>query len=154
MTPQAFERIYYKGAVYSMENEPLSDYLYQKDIHFIRQNTGCLRGYYGTWRIKYKKLYLIALKAYLPPDYEQVGLDYLFPNSDIVFAEWFTGELCLPSGIHYKNTIMGIVPVYEKKLYLNFVSGKLVGSREILTDPKDLEDVPKELIDMYGFSMD
>ena len=140
MTPQAFERIYYKGAVYSMENEPLSDYLYQKDIHFIRQNTGCLRGYYGTWRIKYKKLYLIALKAYLPPDYEQVGLDYLFPNSDIVFAEWFTGELCLPSGEHTKYTMFGYVYVYEKELFLKFESGRLVATREVINDLKDLED--------------
>ena len=154
MTAQAFERIYYNGDVFEMDNEPLSDYLYQRDIHFISHSTACWRGYYGTCLIKNDKLYLVDLKAYLPPDYEEVGLDYLFPNRDIVFAEWFTGELCLPSGEHCKNTIMGLVSVYEKELYLNFESGKLVGTREILTDPKDLEDDPEELIDRYGLRID
>lgn len=140
MTPQAIERIYYDGDAYSMKNEPLRDYLYDNNIKLIAPSTACWRGYYGTWLVKNNKLYLIDLKAYLPPDYTQVGLDYFFPNSEIVFAEWYSGELCLPSGEHTKYTMFGYVYVYEKELFLKFESGRLVATREVINDLKDLED--------------
>jgi hypothetical protein len=75
-------------------DEPLWSYLrYAKLPHsLVAHSSGCWRGYYGKWAVKNKKLFLIEWQGYIL-DHIKVGIDYLFPEEEIVFAKWFTGEI-------------------------------------------------------------
>ena len=82
----------------------------------------------GKWKIKDDKLYLVNLKANL--DYKtKVGLDYLFPGKKEVFAEWFTGEIRIPTGEMLTYVHMGYASVYEKDIFLQFENGRLINKR-------------------------
>lgn len=130
MTAQIGERLRYKGKVYEMATEPLEAYLQTRhDIAFIMHSTACWRGYYGKWKISYGKLYLIGLKAYLE-GYEEVGLDYLFPNQKEVFANWFTGEIRIPQGALLEYIHIGYASIYERNLFLVFKDGILLDQYE------------------------
>ncbi len=131
MTAQAGDIIIYKGKKYQMATEPLNDYLDTRDdIKFESLNTACWRGYYGKWKIKYKKLYLIKLSAFLE-DSRSVGIEYLFPGQKEVFAQWFTGEIRIPIGEMLEYVHMGYYSVFEKDLILEFQHGILISEKEI-----------------------
>lgn len=125
MTAQAGERLFYKGEETWMAAEPLNQYLQnRKDIKFISPSTACWRGYYGQWEIKNNKLYIIELKAYLQ-GYREVGLDYLFPGQNTVFANWFSGKIRIPQGEMLDYVHMGYASLYERDLVLVFENGLL-----------------------------
>lgn len=104
MTAQAMEKIFINGREHSMASEPLASYfkMLKKKPKFIFPSSACWRGYYGTWEIKDDKLYLIAFEGYTSNlserKYWEVGMDFIFPNQKIVFAEWFSGEIRVPLG--------------------------------------------------------
>ena len=124
MTAQARESLIYKGEEILMAAEPLSQYLKNRNIKFIFTSTACWRGYYGQWEIRDSKLYLIGLEAYIEGNTE-VGLDYLFPNQNIVFANWFSGEIRIPQGRMLDYVHMGYASLYERDLILAFENGLL-----------------------------
>jgi len=131
MTTQFGERILYKGEETQMETRPLSEYLQTRDdIRFKSPSTACRRGYYGQWEIKDNKLYLIDLVAFLK-DYEKVGLTYLFPGQDEVFANWFTGIISIPTGELLKDVHRGYGLTYEKDILLHFKEGVLIKEEEV-----------------------
>lgn len=125
MTAQAGERLIFKGEETWMAAEPLNQYLQNRnDTKFISPSTACWRGYYGQWEIKDHKLYLIELQAYLE-GYTEVGLDYLFPGQNTVFANWFNGKIRIPQGEMLDYVHMGYASLYEKDLILVFENGLL-----------------------------
>jgi hypothetical protein len=150
MTVQGSESIIYNGEEYSFYEFPLEPYISNKGIKFDAPHTGCWRGYYGTWLVEDNALYLIDLRAFIDinkprcfPKFEKVALDYLFPNQDKVFAEWFSGKIHLP----YGNMIPSYFRVYEKNIVLEFVSGKLVASHiedntHLYNEKKETDDLP------------
>lgn len=82
-----------------------------------------------------------------PFEYVEVGLDYLFPNQDKVFAEWFSGELDFwygkLLGYYIKDMFNRGYPgptpiIYEKKRVITIESGKAVRYNE--TDYKSFID--------------
>jgi hypothetical protein len=127
MTIQRKEVLFYKGAQTIMFSEPLTEYLKtREDIQFERVSTACRRSYYGTWIVEDEKLYLTELEAFIK-GYKKVGLAYVFPGQERVFAEWFTGELKIPTGklldhrhFHY----------YERNIVLTFQNGFLTEEGE------------------------
>ncbi len=127
MTAQAAEEITYKGKKYYMATEPLEQYLegLKDKPALIAPNTACWRGYYGTWKVKYGKLYLIDLVCYAE-EYKEMGMEYLFPDQKVVFAEWFTGEIRIPQGEMLEYVHMGYESVFENDLYLKFDKGVVV----------------------------
>lgn len=130
MTVQGCETLIYNGDEYRTNSEPLKQYLEIKNITFAHPHTGCWRGYYGDWLIEDDNLYLIGLKAWIeisniPRRIKEVGLDYIFPNQEKVFAEWFSGDISLPNGKPIQIPRYCHIP--EQSLILNFVCGKLVG---------------------------
>ena len=154
MTAQICEKLIYKGDEYKLTVEPLYPYLENKGIKFISPSTACWRGYVASWLIEDDKLYLTDLKAYLlkegfgndyvcKSDCKEVGLDYLFPNQEKVFADWFSGLLRIPHGKLIRYVHMGYGSIYEKELYIRFVNGKYVSFREV--DNKYLYDDKKTL---------
>ncbi len=131
MTAQAGERLIYKGKQYWMASEPLNVYLKKrKKINFVSPSTACWRGYYGKWEIIDKKLFLIELKAYIK-DFKVVGLDYLFPGKEKVFAKWFSDKINLPIGKMLQYVHMGYASTFEKNLILYFKKGILFAEKEI-----------------------
>ena len=136
MTAQAGERLLYNGKVVIMASEPLNQYLIKRnDISFVSMSTACWRGYHGEWEIKDNKLYLIGLKAYLER-FKEVGLDYLFPGHDKVFADWFSGHIRIPQGEMLYYIHMGYASLYERDLFLVFENGILVDQHEIDNEEK------------------
>ena len=136
MTAQIREKLRYEDKIYHLAAEPLHPYLVEHKIKFVSSSTACWRGYVGSWLIENDHLYLVDLKAYIPSDNsrwggEEVGLEYLFPNQDKVFAEWFSGVLRVPHGEMIRYVHQGYASIYEKELYLRFVNGKYVSYREI-----------------------
>ncbi len=139
MTAQAGEKLIYNGQEYHLATEPLNPYLEKNKIKFVAPSTACWRGYYGSWLIESNKLYLTNLIAYAQIQTNErtrfngveVGLEYLFPNQDKVFAEWFSGTLRIPYGkmIYYQYS--GYDSIYEKEILLKIESGKLIYSDEI-----------------------
>ena len=119
MSEQVGERLSYKGEIITLNVDPLAQYLEtRKDIVFGPMSTACWRGYTGTWEIKDNKLFLIHLKACIftdpdTPKYER-DLNYLFPDQEIVFADWFTGQISIPMGEILKAPFK-IPPIDETK---------------------------------------
>jgi len=135
MTAQTREILYYNGEKFLLSTEPLKPLLEIigdetpfPEPHVI--SSGCWRGYVGTWEIKDDKLYLVELQGY-PKENKELSLDNLFPNQNIVFAEWFSGEIKIPQGkmLHYEH--MGYMSIFEKDLFFKFEKGTLVDKREV-----------------------
>ena len=147
MTAQIREKLIYNGEEYYMATEPLQPYLEEKKIVFDYLSTACWRGYVGEWVVEDNKLYLINLEANIlrekqesSKEYETVGLEYLFPNEKKVFAKWFTGVISIPYGKMLIYIHSDYASIYEKELYLEFVSGILVSSHEKDNNKEDLEE--------------
>ncbi len=108
-------------------------------------NTGCWRGYIGTWEIVKNKLYLIDIVAYAPGHIKR-GLDYIFPGKEKVFAAWFKGELRLPQGELLKYVHGGYASIYERDLILDIRYGILkketVIDNTLTFDPDDKDALP------------
>lgn len=131
MTAQAEERLIYKGEEIGMASQPLNQYLQNRsDIKFVSDSTACWRGYYGNWEISDDKLYLIGLDAFIV-GYREVDLNYLFPNQNKVFADWFSGELRIRQGEMLEYVHMGYASLFEKDLILVIEKGILVNQYEV-----------------------
>ena len=137
MTAQAMETIIIGGKEYSMASEPLADYLANLKIKpaLFAPSTACWRGYYGTWEIKNKMLYLIDLECYTANKeerkYWKVGMDFIFPNQTEVFAHWFSGEIRIPQGDILNYVHGGYLSKYEVDIFLEFQNGHLIGKRGV-----------------------
>ena len=66
----------------------------------------------GTWSIEGNRLYLIGLDT--DDNGKKVGLEYLFPRHEKVFADWFSGELRIPYGNLMKYVHQGYASLYER----------------------------------------
>ncbi len=131
MTAQIGEIISYKGEDLMMASEPLNSYLASRRFtNFDTQSTACWRNYYGKWAIKNNKLYLVDFEAYINGGHK-VDLNYLFPNAEEVFANWFTGDIRIPTGKLLKYVHMGYASIFEKDLILQFRNGILLSEKEI-----------------------
>ena len=119
-------------------------------------STDCKRGYIGEWEIVEDKLFLIGLEGH-PEENERFTMDFLFPNQQKVFAEWFSGEIKIPQGklLHYEH--LGYASIFERDLFMEFNKGVLVGSREVdntkTFDPDDPEGWKKLIKDLYEYNL-
>lgn len=146
MTAQVRDKLIYNGKEYHIATEPLHPYLEEHRISFIAPHTACWRGYVGEWIVEDNKLYLTNLEANIKrekqessEEYKTVGLEYLFPNEEKVFAKWFTGVIRIPHGKMLRYIHSGYASIYEKELYLEFASGILVSCKEKENNIEDLE---------------
>ena len=131
MTAQAQELFLYKGKKVGMATEPLNQYLKTRDdIEFVEKSTAFWRGYLGQWEIKDNKLYLVDLTAYIE-GFKKVDMKYLFPKTKEVFANWFTGEIRIPTGKILKYVHMGYESTLEKDIMLQFQDGVLISEKVI-----------------------
>ncbi len=149
MTVQISEVLIYNGEEYLLESVPLSPYLEKHNFIFGATNSACWRGYIGHWLIEDGCLYLTNFSAHLAINGnsrwagEEVGMDYLFPGQNKVFAEWFSGELHIPHGRMIPCAHEWKDYYHENELIIEIVNGKYVSSREI--DNTQFYDEKKEL---------
>ncbi len=128
MTAQIKEKIIIDREEYLMISEPLEPYLkaLKEKVRFDFETTGCWRGYIGTWKLENKNLYLIDLVgAKFDSElkiHKEVGMEYLFPNQEVVFANWFSGQLEIPDG----EMLMEGTTYIGDFLFLKFDKGVLI----------------------------
>ena len=133
-----------------MQAEPLYQYLITRnDIRLVSPNTACWRGYYGSWEIINNKLFLVDLKAYIE-GYVEVDLNYIFPNHEKVFADWFTGEIIIPLGEMLQYVHLGYESLFEKYLILKLRRGVVVSEKEISSKEWQKEREKEWLKFKYG----
>ena len=130
MTAQFREVLFYKGEKMGMAEEPLRPYLNTSEDITLRSNcSACWRGYVGNWEIIDDKLYLTDLKFGFN-EKEDLEMSDLFPGQSKVFAEWYSGEIRIPTGKMLEYIHMGYGSIYEKDIYLEIEEGCLIGERE------------------------
>lgn len=123
MSAQFREHLIYKGEDYYYIPQSSSSAFYREDIFF----TFRCDQYRGDWIIEDNKLYLVGLQMLI--DGQEVGLDYLFPGEDKVFADWISGEICLSyykENVYQKNDLSP-----DKKLLLKIRAGMIMEGWEI-----------------------
>jgi hypothetical protein len=145
MTAQARDILIYKNEKLHMSAEPLANYLKNAKLThaLVAPNTACWRGYYSKWAIDNKKLFLIEWEGYIL-DYQKVGMDYLFPQEEIVFAKWFTGEIRIGMGEMVNYVHGGYSSIQEGNMYLLFENGELVNEYIKYLTKKEIEKIKKD----------
>ena len=150
MTAQIKDILIFNDEKLYLSCEPLEKYLESINLPYklIMPNTGCARGYYSKWIIENNKLFLIGWEGYIL-EFMKVGMDYLFPGEEFVFANWFTGNIKIQVGKLINYVHGGYFSVYEGTRYLEFKSGILVNEytkyltqEEIAKIIQDEEDLP------------
>jgi hypothetical protein len=146
MTAQFSDLLVYEGELLSICCEPLKPYLETIKLpHKLKApNSACWRGYVAKWAIDNNKLFLIKWEGYIL-DYLVVHMDYIFPDEEVVFAKWFTGEIRIPQGEMLQYIHAGYASVYEGNLCLNFVEGVLIKKEIIWLTESEIEAVYRDI---------
>lgn len=157
MTAQFRHLITIDGELHSLSSDPLSYYLSDKGISIRSNCSACWSGYISCFEIIDKKLYLVEIKPLFTDEEGEriLSMENLFPAKEIVFAEWFTGELMIQQGeclnyIHY-----GYASTYETHIYFDVGNGIITGSRTEdnrgKTFPeKDMKKISDIFTNMFG----
>jgi hypothetical protein len=126
MTPQISDTLLYQNEVLRIEDEPLAPYLRTIQLPYKLEapNSTCWRGYQAQWALDEKKLFLIGWEGYIL-DFQKVGMAYLFPGEDFVFAHWYTGKIKIPRGEPLQYVHGGFGAVHEANQFLIFKNGYL-----------------------------
>ena len=145
MTAQARDTIIYKKEEYYISTEPLASYLGKVELphKLVAPSTDCWRGYYSKWAIDNNKLFLIEWQGYIL-DYQEVGMVYLFPDKEIVFADWFSGSIRIAMGEIVSYVHGGYGSVYEGEMFLVFENGVLVNEYTKWLTKEEIEKILKD----------
>ena len=145
MTAQIGDRIFINDKEYSLACEPLSSYLYDNKIEKLFKviSTACYRGYFATWKIEDKKIYLLniespwSLKRNNQIEFEEPlsVMAKLFPGQTEIFASWVNGKLKINSGELIEYVHNGYESVYESDIYLLFENGVLKDEKIVYNFP-------------------
>lgn len=141
-TGQMGESVEFEGRTYSTQGFP---YLDAKIPHGRSGCTALWRGYFGSWLVIDKQLYLKQVvtdnllaqqddrfeKLEKPDnncagDY-QVNLEKIYGRKAPIPATWFTGSIDLPDGKQLEYVHMGFASTYERNILLRFENGRLLG---------------------------
>ena len=135
MTAQASDILIYKENEHALVTYPFDAYIKLKGIKFTWTQTDNYAGYLARWEIVEDKLWLIGLAGNLvisdvpPRRAKRIDMQYLFPNQERVFAEWFSGEILLRDGEMLHSVHSGHAQIYERDIYMNFEEGKLISEK-------------------------
>lgn len=90
-----------------------------RDADPIVGSTACWRGYIGTWEVRDRRLWLVAVEGCA----RVVG--------EPVLADWFNGVLRIPRGEELQYVHMGFGTVFEEEVHLRVEEGRVTGRRVI-----------------------
>jgi hypothetical protein len=146
MTLQAADILTYKNENHFVYGEPLEGYL--KTVRLphplVAPSSACWRGYTAQWAIDNKKLFLIKWEGYIL-DCQEVDIKYLFPEQEVVLADWFSGAIHVALGDVACMVHNGHVPVFEGRMILQFEKGILMSEQtEWLTKEKITQMIKEE----------
>jgi hypothetical protein len=117
LTAQTHENLIYNGQMISMQSAPElpndDSKIYLLESSYI--NTGCWRGYVGTWELRNNKFFLNSISG-----------KFKLRGNVPLFADWFTGTLTIPSGKLLKYIHGGFGGTYEKEELITIVKGRVV----------------------------
>jgi hypothetical protein len=82
--------------------------------------TACWRGYHGTWQITEGRFYLVGVSG-----------RYELQGGELLFADWFTGTLCVARGEIIERTLIGFGAVFEEELHIDIEDGIVTETRVI-----------------------
>lgn len=132
MTAQRTDTIIIDNNEHKMYALPLEQYweLNNNKPGFMCWNTALQRGYYAKWLIKKQCLYLVDFYGEYDffKTYKEYSLQDLFPSSEKVFADWFTGDIIIPMGKEVDYFHGGWGATYEYSTTIKILNG-------IVTDP-------------------
>ena len=119
-------------------------------------NTALWRGYIATFEIREKQLFVkdvfvddddakhARLTAYMKnrkegkPDNDDIWIPIttnivakIFPDEDVIKADWFTGTLVIPQGKLLEYIHMGYASTYEKYILIDVEEGNVVNERNV-----------------------
>lgn len=138
------EIVYYKGKKEYSPYDPFGTYLENhEEIEFGWSNTSCWKGYQGIYKIHDNKLYLISLDAKIE-GVGEVDMSYFFPNDIVVFADWFSEDLWIPTGKSIRHPEDRHRSIYEKYIYLTFKNGVLIEER-VTDNSAELEEIERQM---------
>jgi len=145
MTAQVRDILMYNEEELRIGTEPLESYLAKIKLphRLVAPSTACWRGYTSKWAINNKKLFLIEWEGYIQK-YQKVGIQYLFPDEEIVFANWFSGQIRIGMGELVNYVHGGYESVYEGEKFLVFEKGNLVDEYEKWLTEEDIQKMHKE----------
>ena len=127
MTAQIGERLLYDGREMSMSTLPLDDYFALAGVSpdfGYEQCTAMWRGYVGSWTVLGDRLYLVAIHNLASDGADTNFLETIFPgHPDSVFADWYTGTLCIPQGEILKYVHMGYLSTFERDMLIDVERG-------------------------------
>lgn len=151
MSPQNSDIIYFNDDILiyfneelQISTEPLKDHLLTIELPHELETyfSGYQNGYAAKWIIDQKKLFLIEWKGYIL-DCIEVGIDYLFPDEDFVFAFWFSGKIrVMLKGIVKNIYGQEVVTVHAGNRFLVFEKGILVDE---FVEEFDLHEIEKRV---------
>ncbi len=144
MTAQARDILFYNDERFFIATEPLEGYLKTISLphNLVAPTTACWRGYYSKWAIDNNKLFLIEWEGYIL-DYQKVGIEYLFPDEEFVFANWYSGEIRIPVGEMISYFHGGYLSKYEGDRFLEFKVGELVNEYTKWLSQEEIDRIKK-----------
>ena len=124
MTAQAHEILIYKGKLTSMaccpmipDNHPRIQKVPAENFAF---STAYWRQYEGTWKIKYKRFYLVDIYGC-----------YSLLGEEPLFADWFSGVLRIPSGEMARYIHEGFMSTYKQEVHIKVECGIVTKTRVV-----------------------
>ena len=88
-----------------------------EESHRACCSTACWRRYLGSWEIKDKRLYLCELTG-----------RWRMTSKKPIFADWFSGLLCVPEGELLTYVHLGFASVFEQELLIDIEDGIVLDS--------------------------
>jgi hypothetical protein len=145
MTAQASDSITYRNKTTGMRTEPLSEYIPKLNIphRFVAPASYCWRGYFAEWAVENNKLLLTGFNGFIL-NYQKVGMEYIFPGENIVFAHWFSGEIQIPMGEMICYIHGGYASINEGDRCLIFENGLLIKEFEKWLTAEEIERYKNE----------
>jgi len=135
MTAQVHEKIRYKGkrmrlatCPHFQEDHPRIHLSSEQEVEELATDskteiifsTACWREYIGSWSIRRGKLYLTKLEG-----------RFSLEGKEAIFAEWFSGELCIPRGEMLEYVHAGFNSTYEEEIILTVQQGVVIRTQII-----------------------
>lgn len=129
-TAQVGDILIMDGKQYEIQTNPLSTFLEQNPGRMPKSNvisTSNWRGYIATWELKDGQLLLqdvtISVGGSGLETEQRSVIAQVFPQKPPVVAEWFTGNLIIPSGRLKSYVHMGYASTYDNYIIVTIQEG-------------------------------
>ena len=131
MGAQFTNYIHVEGVEFSLASNPLLPFLEMKGIAVEGYCNCCGDGYVTDWDITDNKLYLVDIyPCFTDEEGEKImSMENLFPGQEIVFANWYSGNMTIVKGelldyVHSEDN-----SIYEEHHYYEIYKGEVVSVR-------------------------